>query len=90
MIDLTVLQLATPAAALALCALPLLGWLKHRLALVWFVGFWAVIAVLSRSDNINWALNLLPAWFVGYAYIAQTVLQTIGRPGAPARRSPAR
>ena len=90
MIDLTVLQFATPAAALVLCALPLLGWLKHRLALVWFVGFWAVIAVLSRSDNVNWALNLLPAWFVGYAFMARVILEKVAPLALPPRRSPAR
>jgi hypothetical protein len=73
MVDLTVLQFIPRLAALVLCALPLVGWLRDRIALAWFAGFWAVVAVLARTDNPNWVLNLLPAWFVGYALILQKV-----------------
>ena len=73
MVEVTVLQFAPHTLALVICALPLLGWIERRIALVWFVGFWAVIAVAARADNFYWALNLLPAWFVGYSLLASRV-----------------
>jgi hypothetical protein len=77
MIGLTLLQFIPRSAALVLCALPLLGWLNTRIAFAWFTGFWVVIAVLARADNPNWVLNLLPAWFIGYALLLPKLTGTV-------------
>lgn len=69
---LTALQFLPYPLTAALVFLPLLGWFEFddkRTAFVWFAVFLGAIAVLARADNNYWAANLLPAYFIGLAFV---------------------
>ncbi len=64
---------ATPLALLAL-----LGWaavpLKQaRFALLWFLGYGLMLALFARGQNFYWAIVLLPAWFIGFAFLPRAL-----------------
>jgi len=66
-------MLAGPVAVLAY-----FGWTGGppqlaRFALIWLAGFGAAIAIMARDNNVYWAIELLPTWFVGLAFLPSAV-----------------
>ena len=60
--------------------LPLIGWVaspRPWLALVWFVGFGATIAIFARPNNEYWVLALLPAYLLGLALLGPAVRRIV-------------
>ena len=73
LLNMLPLRLAYPAALLAL-----LGWLavplpQARFAVLWFAGYALMLALFARPENIYWAIVLLPAWFIGFAFIPRAL-----------------
>lgn len=68
-------SLAAPAALLAL-----LGWAAAPVrqacfALLWFLGYALMLALFARGQNFYWAIVLLPAWFIGFAFLPRALIQ---------------
>ncbi|PLK25629.1 hypothetical protein [Novosphingobium sp. TH158] len=64
--------------AFALIPLALLGWAAAPRGTALFgllhcLGMAAMIALFSRPDNFYWACLLLPAWFIGFAFLPRAV-----------------
>jgi hypothetical protein len=70
-------KLPYPLAA-PLALLPLAGWAgwKTRLGLfctLLFAGYGVLFMIAGRANNFYWALVVVPAWFVGYAFLPMAV-----------------
>ena len=76
-------SLPAPLAAFAAFT-PLLGWCALRrgagFTLLWFIGFGFVVAAFARPGNFYWALVLLPAYPMGFAFLPSFIR---GRPAEP-------
>jgi hypothetical protein len=70
-------KLPSPLAA-PLALLPLVGWAgwKSPLGLfctLLFAGYGLFFMIAGRANNFYWALVIVPAWFVGYAFLPMAV-----------------
>ena len=64
--------------------LPLLGWYQMRdwHGLLWFAGFAAVLMIFCRPDTYYWAANIIPAYFIGLAFVPRFIRSSFsGRDG---------
>ena len=62
------------AAGAPIAILALFGWTGAPprfaiFALLWFAGFGTAIALFARESNGYWAIELIPAWFIGFAFL---------------------
>lgn len=66
-----------PVACLVAFA-PLLGWYQLRdwQALLWFAGFMAGVMIFGRANTFYWAGNIIPAYFVGLAFLPRFLRET--------------
>ena len=80
LVDVSLITLFPDPLAYPLALLALLGWaampLKQaRFALLWFLGFALMLALFARAQNFYWAIMLLPAWFMGLAFLPRALVQ---------------
>jgi hypothetical protein len=66
-------ELPSPLAA-PLVLLPLVGWAVWMSPLglfctMLFAGYGGFFMIAGRANNFYWALVVVPAWFVGYAFL---------------------
>ena len=73
-VAVSVLQLLPPLLAAPLVVVALFGWLgaPPRVAsftLLWLLGFGTAIALFGRDNTTYWAVELMPAWLMGLAFL---------------------
>jgi hypothetical protein len=73
-VEVSVLKLLPPMLAAPLAVLALIGWAGapghlRRFTLLWLLGFGTVLALFGRSNNTYWAVELMPAWLIGLAFL---------------------
>ena len=73
-IAVSVLQLLPPLVGVPLVIVALIGWLgaPARVAsftLLWLLGFGTAIALFGRDNTTYWAVELMPAWLMGLAFV---------------------
>lgn len=78
LVDASLLNRLPGALAYPLCLLALLGWAavplrQARFALLWFGGYALMLALFARAQNFYWAIVLLPAWFLGFAFLPRAL-----------------
>ncbi len=78
LVDVSLLNLIPRPAAYAVTLLAPLGWAalpdrRARIALVWFAGFALLLGAFARPVNFYWAIMLVPAWFVGFAFVPRAL-----------------
>ncbi len=78
LIDVSLLNRLPGALARPLALLALFGWLavplrQARFAVLWFAGYALMLALFARSQNFYWAIMLLPAWFIGFAFLPRAL-----------------
>ena len=91
----TLLQLLPNWLAGALGVLPLLGWIAlggrtGALAVLWFGGFIAAVAIFARQENFYWMGLFVPAYGVGLAFLPGALADLVRslRPSATASPRP--
>jgi len=77
-VDVSLLNRLPGSLAYPLAMLGLLGWAavplrQARFALLWFTGYALMLALFARAQNFYWAIVLLPAWFIGFAYLPRAL-----------------
>lgn len=92
LVDASLLGMAPRPLAYMLALLPLLGWLAApirvaRFALPLYLGYALMLAVFARPQNFYWGIMLMPAYFVGVAFLPRLVSDlrhaTLARRQAP-------
>lgn len=73
-VDSSVLHLLPPRLAAPLALLPLVGWAAWKspaggFYTLLFAGYGVLFMIAGRANNFYWALVMVPAWFVGYAFL---------------------
>lgn len=58
-------------------------------ALLWLAGFGAAIALFAREANSYWAIELIPAWFLGLAFLPRAAGDLAAALGPKPASSPA-
>lgn len=81
--DMSVLGALPAAIAAPLAVLALFGWAGAParvggFVLPWLIGWATAIALFARADTSYWAIQLLPAWFGGLAFVPRG-LRDLGR-----------
>jgi hypothetical protein len=88
-VDASVLQRLPSRLAAPLALLPLVGWAgwnapTGRFFTLLFAGYGLFFMIAGRANNFYWALVIMPAWFVGFAFLPMA-LRSLLASGAPAR-----
>lgn len=78
LVDASLLNRLPGPLAYPLALLALLGWAavplrQTRFALLWFAGYALMLALFARAQNFYWAIVLLPAWFIGFAFLPRAL-----------------
>ena len=73
-VAVSVLQVLPPLLGAPLVVAALFGWLgaPSRIAwfvLLWLLGFGTAIALFGRDNTTYWAVELMPAWLMGLAFL---------------------
>jgi hypothetical protein len=76
--DNSLLNRLQPPLAFAVIPLALIGWAaapkeQALFGLLYCLGMASMIALFSRPDNFYWACLLVPAWFIGFAFLPRAV-----------------
>ena len=87
-IEASVLQVLPYQAAAPLALLPLLGWAgwnspAGRFHALLFAGYGLFFMLAGRAGNFYWALIVVPAWFVGYAFLPMALRSLLVSAASP-------